>query len=147
MIVDRFGVRILLPAGFACIVAGQVIIYAVAPQYLLFGIVAGASFVCAGVGFTSSPSQVTGLSSLEPRLYAHGVSIVSAFIMLSGCLAPSLYVGVMNAVQNGATAAGAGLQAAVSAGLQSGILVALVVSGAALVLSLVYTRVIQRRAK
>ena len=147
LIVDRFGVRILLPAGFACIVAGQVIIYAVAPQYLLFGIVAGASFVCAGVGFTSSPSQVTGLSSLEPRLYAHGVSIVSAFIMLSGCLAPSLYVGVMNAVQNGATAAGADLQAAVSAGLQSGILVALVVSGAALVLSLIYTRVIQRRAK
>ncbi len=145
LIVDRFGVRILLPAGFLCIVVGQIIIYALAPQYLIVGIVAGACFVCGGVGFTSSPSQVTGLSSLEPRLYAHGVSIISAFIQLSGCIAPSLYVGVMNSVQNNALSAGADTQAAVCAGLQGGLLVALAVSGAALALSLVYTRIIQKR--
>ena len=145
LIVDRFGPRLLLPAGFLCIVAGQVIIFALAPQYLIVGIIAGASFVCAGIGFTSSPSQVTGLSSLEPRLYAHGVSIIATFIQLSGCIAPSLYVGVMNAVQNNAIAAGADMQTAVYSGLQGGILVALAVSGSALVLSLVYTRIIQGR--
>ena len=145
LLIDRFGAWPLLPVGFTLIVCGQVVILALAPQYLVACVIAGACAVCAGVGLTSSPSQVTGLSSLEPNLYPHGVSIITAFIQISGCIAPSLYVGAMNAVQDSALAAGSAFELAVASGLQGGMLIALGVSAAALALSLVYTRVIQKR--
>jgi DHA2 family lincomycin resistance protein-like MFS transporter len=142
---DRWGAWPLIPLGFACIIAGQVAILVAGQAYEVVAIVIGGCFICAGVGLTSSPSQVTGLSSLEPDLYPHGVSIVSAFIQIAGCLAPTLYVGVMNGMQDAALAGGAPMQAAVAQGMGAGMAVALAISFTALTLSLIYTLVIQRK--
>ena len=137
-LVDRFGPWPLIPIGFLLIAVGNVcLVFATGASGFTPVIVAGC-LCLAGVGLTSSPTQTTALLPLDRRMYPHGVSLMTSFIQLAGCIAPPLYVGVLNAVQAGQEAAGVAAQAAVASGSSAAYKVALVLSIVATCVGVVY---------
>ncbi len=97
-IMDKYGEWPLLPAGFALIAAGQVVVGFFGLRVGAASVVVASAVVYAGVGLIFSPSQTAGLKTLAPAENPHGVSIMNTLIQVAGSLGPSLFVGISSAV-------------------------------------------------
>lgn len=95
-ILDKFGTWPLLPAGFALIVVGFVLLVAASNTGELSPVIAASTVVYAGVGPVFAPSQTAGLRTLGPEENPHGVAIVNVCIQLAGCVGPALFVGIFS---------------------------------------------------
>lgn len=98
-IMDKRGEWPLLPAGFALIALGQVCVCVFGAHVGLASVVAASAVVYAGVGLVFSPSQTAGLKTLSAQENSYGVSIMNTLIQVAGSLGPSLFVGIMSAVE------------------------------------------------
>jgi DHA2 family lincomycin resistance protein-like MFS transporter len=119
-IYDRRGAKVLLPLGF-CLIALFSAALSVAAGHAPLSILALLYVpVIVGSAFVIGPVQGFALSRLEPRLYPHGVTLMSTGFQIAGCIGASLFTGVY------AAAISAGLRGGSSAGAaaRSGFLLA-----------------------
>lgn len=137
-IIDRFGGWPLIPLGMTCMAGG---LLAAAGLCSAAGSVSVVALVClatVGVGLTSAPSQTSGLIQLPPEDNPHGVALTTATIQLAGCVAPTLFVGVMNAVQANQLAVGVAVQEAARSGVTAAFGVAGGIAIMGLITSILY---------
>ena len=139
-ILDKKGVRVMLPAAFLATAAGLVILGKTAsvltvPMFLVLYVL-----IYQGLAFSLSPSQTTALAVLPKELNAHGVSIVNTFIQVSASLGASMFGGIFATVQGNCLQAGADAAAASGTGYGVTILSAIPLAVLGCVLTLVFFR-------
>jgi DHA2 family lincomycin resistance protein-like MFS transporter len=93
-IYDKHGVRVLLPAGFAITAAAIITLSLCAATGSLILMAFLYIFVISGAALIIGPVQSFALSRLEPKLYAHGVTIMSTGFQIAGCIGASLFTGI-----------------------------------------------------
>lgn len=121
---DRVGLRVMLPIGLALIAAFTFALSRCTEAATSPMLVCLYAPVIIGCALSMGPAQSFALSSLDRAHYPHGVTIVSTFFQIAGCVGSSLFVGVLAGVQQGSAAAGATLQAATASGFSAACLVA-----------------------
>ncbi|MDO4841852.1 MAG: MFS transporter [Phoenicibacter congonensis] len=99
-IMDKHGEWPLLPAGYAVIVAGFILLAIFSSSLSLVLVFIAAIAVFAGTGLIFSPSQTSGLKTLTPEQNPHGVALTTTFVQIAACIGPSLYTGLMTFGQN-----------------------------------------------
>lgn len=144
-IMDARGEWPLLPAGFAAIAAGFVLMAALAPTLSLPAAFVAALLIMGGTGFIFSPSQTAGLRTLPQEMNPFGVAISTTFVQIAACIGPSLYAGIMSTAQAGALAAGADAALATAQGFSIAMVVAACIAAAGCALALVYSRAAVKR--
>ena len=144
-IMDARGEWPLLPAGFAAIAAGFVVMAALAPTLSLPAAFVAALLIMGGTGFIFSPSQTAGLRTLPPEMNPFGVAISTTFVQIAACIGPSLYTGIMSTAQTGALAAGVDAALATAQGFSIAMVVAACIAAAGCALALVYSRAAVKR--
>ena len=144
-IMDARGEWPLLPAGFAAIAAGFVVMAALAPTLSLPAAFIAALLIMGGTGFIFSPSQTAGLRTLPPEMNPFGVAISTTFVQIAACIGPSLYTGIMSTAQTGALAAGVDTALATAQGFSIAMVVAACIAAAGCALALVYSRAAVKR--
>ena len=144
-IMDARGEWPLLPAGFAAIAAGFVVMAALAPTLSLPAAFIAALLIMGGTGFIFSPSQTAGLRTLPPEMNPFGVAISTTFVQIAACIGPSLYTGIMSTAQTGALAAGVDTALATAQGFSIAMVVAACIAAAGCALALVYSRAALKR--
>ena len=144
-IMDVRGEWPLLPAGFAAIAAGFVVMAALAPTLSLPAAFVAALLIMGGTGFIFSPSQTAGLRTLPPEMNPFGVAISTTFVQIAACIGPSLYTGIMSTAQAGALAAGVDETLATAQGFSIAMVVAACIAAAGCALALVYSRAAVKR--
>ncbi|MGI6220426.1 MAG: MFS transporter [Coriobacteriales bacterium] len=139
-IIDKKGPWPLIPLGLALVLVGLLgMIWGGAIGSLAVVLVA-CVFVFGGVGFTMNPSQTTGLRILPPPMHPHGISIGNVLTLVAASIGTSLYVGVFESAQFKALAQGAAEQSAVLSGFIAALVVAAIIAGAGLAVSIAYAR-------
>lgn len=138
-VMDRFGAWPLLPAGFAVILVGLAVLAATSASLSLPLAFAGALLAYAGVGMVFSPSQTAGFRTLPPAQNPFGVALSTTFVQVAACIGPSLYIGIMSAVQQGAAAGGADAAAGAAQGFAVAIGVAAAVAAVGFGVASAYT--------
>ena len=144
-IMDARGEWPLLPAGFAAIAAGFVVMAALAPTLSLPAAFVAALLIMGGTGFIFSPSQTAGLRTLPQEMNPFGVAISTTFVQIAACIGPSLYTGIMSTAQTGALAAGVDEALATAQGFSIAMVVAACIAAAGCALALVYSRAAVKR--
>lgn len=144
-IMDARGEWPLLPAGFAAIAAGFVVMAALAPTLSLPSAFVAALLIMGGTGFIFSPSQTAGLRTLPQEMNPFGVAISTTFVQIAACIGPSLYTGIMSTAQAGALTAGADAELATAQGFSVAMVVAACIAAAGCALALVYSRAAVKR--
>lgn len=144
-IMDARGEWPLLPAGFAAIAAGFVVMAALAPTLSLPAAFVAALLIMGGTGFIFSPSQTAGLRTLPQEMNPFGVAISTTFVQIAACIGPSLYTGIMSTAQAGALTAGADAELATAQGFSVAMVVAACIAAAGCALALVYSRAAVKR--
>ena len=144
-IMDARGEWPLLPAGFAVIAAGFIVMAALAPAQSLPAAFIAALLIMGGTGFIFSPSQTAGLRTLPPEMNPFGVAISTTFVQIAACIGPSLYTGIMSTAQTGALAAGVDTALATAQGFSIAMVVAACIAAAGCALALVYSRTAVKR--
>ncbi|RDB60427.1 multidrug MFS transporter [Gordonibacter sp. 28C] len=142
---DRFGLRLMLPAGLALMTAFGFALSTCTEQAGSLQIVAFYAPVIIGCALSMGPAQSFALSSLKPELYPHGVTVVSTSFQIAGCLGSSLFVGVLSGVQAASLAQGADAAVATAGGFQTACLVAVALGAAGFCLSLALGRIERKR--
>lgn len=123
-IYDKFGVKVLLPVGFAIILISLFVLSQATSDTPIIQVAIAYIAVCMGVGLTMSPAQTNSLTQLPHEAYPHGVAIVNTFQQISAAIGSSLFVGIMSASQLRALSNAAPEQVAVATGFKSATLVA-----------------------
>lgn len=144
-IMDARGEWPLLPAGFAAIAAGFVVMAALAPMLSLPAAFVAALLIMGGTGFIFSPSQTAGLRTLPQEMNPFGVAISTTFVQIAACIGPSLYTGIMSTAQMGALASGVDEALATAQGFSVAMVVAACIAAAGCALALVYSRAAVKR--
>ncbi|MDR3304844.1 MAG: MFS transporter [Clostridiales Family XIII bacterium] len=93
-IYDRYGVKVLLPVGYAVTVAATVALSFCAGTGSLILMAVLYIFVISGLAIIIGPVQSFALSRLAPDLYAHGVTIISTGFQIAGCIGASFFSGI-----------------------------------------------------
>ena len=78
-ILDKYGIKILIPGGFLLIAVSVFIMSMVNASTQVMTIAIIYIFIQIGVGLTMSPSQTSGLRYLPRDIYTHGVAIMNTF--------------------------------------------------------------------
>ncbi len=115
-IMDKHGEWPLLPAGYAAIVAGFILLAIFSSSLSLVLVFVAAIAVFAGTGLIFSPSQTAGLKTLTPEQNPHGVALTTTFVQIAACIGPSLYTGLMTFGQNNSVYASTNSQLALAEG-------------------------------
>lgn len=123
-IYDKVGAKVLIPAGFAIILAALFMLSLCNNNTSIVQVMVTYIVVCIGVGFTMSPSQTNSLTQLSREAYPHGVAIVNTFQQISAAIGSSLFVGIMSASELKALSNGVPEQVSVAIGFRSATLVA-----------------------
>ena len=144
-IMDARGEWPLLPAGFAVITVGFIVMAALAPAQSLPAAFIAALLIMGGTGFIFSPSQTAGLRTLPQEMNPFGVAISTTFVQIAACIGPSLYTGIMSTAQTGALAAGVDEALATAQGFSIAMVVAACIAAAGCALALVYSRAAVKR--
>lgn len=142
---DARGEWPLLPAGFAVITVGFVLMAALASTLSLPLMFVAALLVYGGTGLIFSPSQTAGLRTLPPAQNPFGVALSTTFVQVAACVGPSLYTGLLTTGQGSALAAGAGAGSAMAQGFSLAVTVAAVIAAVGVLLSLWYARAAVKR--
>lgn len=149
-ILDRHGVFPLLPAGFAVVVVGLILVHAAGAltgDGSVACLMAASAVAYTGVGLVFAPSQTAGLSTLEKEENADGIALVNVCIQLAGCVGPALFVGILSSGAANAQAAGAAASRALAIGFQDALFVACCVAAVGFVLSCVLVGLMRRRER
>ncbi len=145
-IMDKHGEWPLLPAGYAVVAVGFVLMALFSQSMLLPAVFIGAFLVMGGTGFIFSPSQSAGFKTLTPEQNPFGVALSTTFVQIAACIAPSLYTGILSSAQAGALAQGASSAQAMAAGYAMPMIVAALVAAAGCVIGFAYARAAVKRA-
>jgi DHA2 family lincomycin resistance protein-like MFS transporter len=145
-IMDGAGEWPLLPAGFALVVVGQVLVSLVSGSLSVVGVVLCSVIVYAGVGLVLSPSQTAGLKTLPGKDQGTGTALLNSFQMVAASFGPSLFIGLLTAGAEGAAASGADAALAQATGFSQAVAVAAGIAVAGLAVSVWYARRAARRA-
>lgn len=145
-VMDARGGWPLIPVGFVLIFVGQLAISFVAETRDLTAVVLLTVLTFGGVGLTMAPSQTSGLGTLSSEKYSHGSALMNTWNMIAGAIGPSLFIGLMT---NGASGAGAGVDAASAqaVGFGKAVFVAALIAAIGLAVSVVYTLRMRRPKK
>lgn len=116
---DKHGLRVMVPIGFACMAVFSFALSLLGESAQAWQIIVFYLIVILGVSLALSPAQSFALSSLDPQLYPHGVTIVSTAFQIAGCLGSSLFMGILSFVQIQGIDSGATPTAAMAQGFSS----------------------------
>jgi len=116
---DKFGMKVLIPVGFAIILVPLFILSQANSDTSLMKIIVLFIVVDIGIALTMSTSQTTALNPLPREFYPHGVAILNTLQQLSAAIGSSLFIGIMSASQLKALSNHVSKQAAVATGFSA----------------------------
>lgn len=140
-IFDRFGVGWLVSIGMAIIACFVLALSFTGRSTTSLRIVLLYAPAIAGCSCVMGPSQSYALSSLDRRLYPHGVTIVSTTFQIAGCVGSSVFVGILSAVSASREASGQSAAVGTAAGFDMACRVAFVVDVLGFLAALAMARV------
>lgn len=140
-IVDKYGAKWMIPAGFIVIAAAVLAFSRCGEHTSLVLIIVCYCVIYQGIAFTLSPSQTTALSTLSKELNPHGVGIVNTFMQMAAGIGSSLFGGIQAKVQTTALANGASSTQAIADGFHSALYAAIIVAAVGFVAAIVYFKV------
>ena len=138
---DRFGVGWLVSVGMAVIACFVLALSFTGGSTTSARIVLLYAPAIAGCACVMGPAQSYALSSLDRRLYPHGVTIVSTTFQIAGCVGSSVFVGILSAVSVAREASGQSAAAGAAAGFDVACRVAFVVDVLGFLAALALARV------
>lgn len=113
---DRCGVGWLVSIGMAVIACFVLALSFTGGVTTSLRIVLLYAPAIAGCACVMGPAQSYALSSLDRRMYPHGVTIVSTTFQIAGCVGSSVFVGILSAVSAAHEASGESAAAGTAAG-------------------------------
>lgn len=113
---DRFGVGWLVSIGMAVIACFVLALSFTGGVTTSLRIVLLYAPAIAGCACVMGPAQSYALSSLDRRMYPHGVTIVSTTFQIAGCVGSSVFVGILSAVSAAHEASGESAAAGTAVG-------------------------------
>lgn len=146
-VLGRHGVWPLVPAGFAIVLAGFVAMELTSSMVIAMAVVACTALVYGGVGLLYPAVKSVDLEVLPPSLSSNGSSIHSTLVQVAGCVSSALYVGIMSGDVEARIAAGATRAQAYAAGFSHTLLIEIGFIAVALIVSLLYVRLVRQFAK
>lgn len=138
---DRFGVGRLVTLGMAVIACFVLALSFTGRDATSLRIVLLYAPAIAGCSCVMGPAQSYALSSLDRRMYPHGVTIVSTTFQIAGCVGSSVFVGILSAVTSARAAGGAAPADATAGGFDMACRVAFVVDVLGFVAAVALARV------
>lgn len=144
-IVDKRGIWPVVPAGFAIIVIGLGMLWALAAGKVVVALLAVVLVILVGVGAETAPDRETALASLDDDMLAAGSSLSSVCVQLASALSSALLVGFFTNEVAAQTHAGVAEAAAYGSGFEATMLMALAIEAVMLVVAIVYARKHRRR--
>lgn len=139
-IFDRRGEFPLLPVGYLIMALALLGMCVTSRNLELWPLIVFTCVNFVAVGITYTVCQSAGLVRLSEAEHPHGVSIMSVTVMVAAALATSLYGGVAQAGVTGAIAEGFSQSAAQGIGFSDAMIVGVVFSVIALLLSFAFAR-------
>ncbi|MBQ9067848.1 MAG: MFS transporter, partial [Eggerthellaceae bacterium] len=137
-ILDKHGEKVLLPAGFATMVAGLLLCSLVAEGAEAIPMVAASCVPYLAVGLVMSPSQTAGLKQIPAEQHVSGVAIMNTFIQLAASIGPSLFIGILSSTHAAQVAAGSSDALAQAAGFAAASRVAAVIAVAGIACAVLF---------
>lgn len=121
---DRFGLSISLPVALAAMTVFVALLSQCTEFATPLVILGLYTPILVGCAFSVGPSQSYALGILPPEQHADGTTICYTVIQLAGCIGSSLYVGIMNGVEQSQSALGVAPAAATASGFSASCLAA-----------------------
>ena len=139
-ILDKHGVNLMLPAGFAVFSAALLILSRCNENSSLIFIVVIHIIIYQGLAFSMSPAQTSALATLTPDLNSHGVAIVNTFMQIAASVGSSLFGGIESVRQATALANGKTQAAAIAYGFSGTILAAFLMGIIGIILAFTFAK-------
>jgi len=98
-IYDRFGPRVLVPSGFACMIIGIGLLAQASITTSLLAIVVFYCLSSLGAVIIISSCQANSLNTLPRTDTAHGIAIINTLMQIAAALGSTLFVGLMASKQ------------------------------------------------
>lgn len=142
---DRRGIWPLVPIGFAVMVLALAVMEAVSSHRLVAAVLVCVALVYIGVGLVFAPLKSRDLGAVPRELVSNASSIHSTLVQAVSSVASALFVGIMSSDAVRLMAGGATKADAYAAGFSHTLLIEIGVVVIALVVSVVFARVMRRR--
>lgn len=139
-ILDKHGVKVMLPVGFAVFSIALFTLSRCNEMTSLILIVVLHILIYQGLAFSMSPAQTSALATLTPEMNSHGVAIVNTFMQIAASVGSSLFGGIQSVRQASAMANGAAETSAIAYGFSGTIMAAFVMGVIGIVLAILYAR-------
>ena len=139
-ILDKHGVKVMLPAGFTVFSIALFVLSRCNETSSLVLIVVTHILIYQGLAFSMSPAQTSALATLAPDMNSHGVAIVNTFMQIAASVGSSLFGGIQSVRQASALANGAAETSAIAYGFSGTIMAAFVMGVIGIVLAIMYGR-------
>lgn len=144
-ILDKYGVKVMLPLGFLVFSAALFIMSRFNESSSLVLLVITHIIIYQGLAFSMSPAQTSALATLTPELNSHGVAIVNTFMQIAASVGSSLFGGIENVRQAAALADGAPETTAIVYGFSGTIQAAFIMGLIGIVLALIFANKIKTK--
>lgn len=118
-IYDARGARILVIPGTILIASGVWILTLVSSGTSAWLLAAAQTVLCIGLAATFTPLMTVSLSSLTPRLYAHGSAVLGTLQQVAGAAGTALFITIMTVVATSDQEAGVVAREAVTNGVRT----------------------------
>ena len=139
-ILDKHGVKVMLPLGFLVFSVALFIMSRFNESSSLVLLVLVHIIIYQGLAFSMSPAQTSALATLTPDLNSHGVAIVNTFMQIAASVGSSLFGGIQSVRQAAALADGATETTAIAYGFSGTIQAAFVMGVIGIVLAIVFAK-------
>lgn len=146
-ILDKYGARIMLPAGFIVTAIALFSLSCCNSSTKLLFIVIFHIIIYQGLAFTMSPAQTSALATLEPNMNAHGVAIVNTSMQIAASIGSSLLGGIQSAEKTVVLLKGASKSTALFIGFSRAIFAAFIIGIIGLIASIVYNVKLQKNER
>lgn len=137
---DHLGPRPLVIPGLALVATGLTLLAFVNADSTAWRVLIAHVVLSLGLAFVFTPLFTTALSSVQPRLVAHGSATIGTVQQLAGAAGTAIFVAIMTARSSTLTAAGATETAALAGGSRAAFAVGAVVAVCALVAAVMLRR-------
>ena len=118
-IYDARGARVLVIPGTILIASGVWLLTLVTSDVTAWLLVAAQTVLCVGLAATFTPLMTVSLSSLTPRLYAHGSAVLGTLQQVAGAAGTALFITILTVVQTSDENAGAVAPEAFTSGVRT----------------------------
>lgn len=143
-ILGKHGVWPLVPLGFALTLGAFIAMEATSAAQQIVPMLIAVAVAYGGIGLLYPAVKSVDLEVLPADISANGSAIHSTIVQLAGSVGSALYVGVMAGDVDSLMAAGTAKAAAYAAGFSHTLLMGIGVVAAALALSFLYARAVDR---